>query len=81
MRVEVLFFAQFKDAFGSDAETMELQDGGTVADVVRVLRRRESWASVASIPLAFAVNERMVGRDHPLTNGDRVALLSPVSGG
>ena len=31
--------------------------------------------------LRVAVNDEMVGWDHPLTNGDQIAFLPPMSGG
>ena len=33
------------------------------------------------LALRIAVNDEMVGWDHPLTNGDHIAFLPPMSGG
>ena len=35
----------------------------------------------AHTDLRVAVNDEMVGWDHPLTNGDQIAFLPPMSGG
>jgi molybdopterin converting factor small subunit len=81
MTVELLFFAQLKEALGRSHEVLEVAEGQTVDDVVGLLRDRSEWRSVASLPLAFAVDERIVGGDHELRDGDRLALLTPLSGG
>ena len=81
MRIEVLFFAHIKDALASEGEILELETEKTVNDVVASLRGREEWSDLASIPLTFAVNEDFVDGDHALREGDRLALLPPVSGG
>jgi molybdopterin converting factor small subunit len=81
MKVDVLFFAQLKEAVGSDVRTISLDDGATVHDLVATLRSLPEWDPVASLPLSFAVNECIVGGDHALRDGDRVALLTPISGG
>ena len=81
MKIEVLFFAQLKEAVGCDTKTLDVNNGATVDDVIQVLRGLSEWSSVASLPLSFAVNERLVIGSHALQNGDRLALLTPISGG
>jgi molybdopterin converting factor small subunit len=81
VNIELLYFAQIREAFGTDRESLDVGDGSTVDRVVEILRRREEWARVARIPLTYAVNERVVGGDHVLRPGDRLVLLTPISGG
>ena len=81
MKIELLFFAQIKEAFGNGGETIEVSEGATVEQVVETLRGREQWEMVASLPLSFAVNERIVDGRFTLSPGDRLALLTPISGG
>ena len=81
MKIELLFFAQIKEVFGADGETIEVGDGTTVDEVVGELRTRDQWQKVASIPLLFAVNEKIAGGGQVLHPGDRLALLTPISGG
>jgi molybdopterin converting factor small subunit len=81
VKIEVLFFAQLKEAVGSGARTLELADSATVDEAVAALRAWPEWSGVSSLPLSFAVNERVVGGDHRLQEGDRLALLTPISGG
>lgn len=81
MKVDILMFAQLKEAVGSATRTISLEDGATVEDVVAVVRSWPEWETVVSLPLTFAVNERVVEGGYPLSDGDRVALLTPISGG
>lgn len=79
--VELLFFAQLKEALGKDRELLELDEGRTIDEVVESLKTRAEWRSVASLPLTFAVNEQVVSGAHTLRDGERLAFLTPVSGG
>jgi molybdopterin converting factor small subunit len=81
VKIEILFFAQIKDAVGSGNSKLELPDGATVDDAVTAVRAWPEWTSVSSLPLSYAVNERVVNGDHRLHEGDRLALLTPISGG
>ena len=81
MKIELLFFAQIREAFGTDGETIEVGDRTTVDEVVAELRARDQWKTVESIPLSYAVNEKITGGGQVLRPGDRLALLTPISGG
>lgn len=81
MTIELLFFAQLKEAVGSGSRTVEAPDGATVAEVVASLRQWPEWQPVSRLPVICAVNEQLVGRDHRLRDGDTLALIPPISGG
>jgi len=81
IKVELLFFAQLREALGKDREVLELEGERTIDEVVAALRGRAEWQGVASLPLTFAVNERVVSGAHTLRDGERLAILTPVSGG
>jgi molybdopterin converting factor small subunit len=81
MTIEVLFFAQLKEMLGQDREFLEVTEGKTVDDVMSSLRQRREWHGIASLPIVFAVNEEMVAGGHVLRDGERLALLTPLSGG
>jgi molybdopterin converting factor small subunit len=81
MKITVLYFAQLKEAFGSDRDLLDVPAGATVDDVVASLRDRTEWSAVSSLPLRYAVNERIVDAGTKLGDGDRLALLTPISGG
>jgi molybdopterin converting factor small subunit len=81
VKIELLFFAQIREAFGAGSETIEVDDGATVDDVVAALRERAQWELVAALPLSCAVNEKIANGGQSLRPGDRLALLTPISGG
>ena len=82
MQIELLYFAQLKERFGTDRECFDIgEDGRSIRDVVAELARRADRHHLAELPLSFAVNEEHVDADHTLADGDRLAILTPVSGG
>jgi molybdopterin converting factor small subunit len=81
MKIEVLFFAQLKEAVGCESKSLEVADGATVEGCIAAIREWPEWSAVSQLPLTYAVNERIVDGRHPLSEGDRLALLTPISGG
>jgi len=86
MKVRILFFGLLKDIFARESDSVELHAGASVADAVsrcRQLAALQQPSAAASIwgSLAVAVNREYAALDHPLKDGDEVALLPPVSGG
>jgi molybdopterin synthase catalytic subunit len=82
VRIDVLYFGVLKDVAGCERESLELGDGSTVADAVRLLRARASNGSdVTWNSLAVAVNREYAGPETVVQDGDEVAFLPPVSGG
>lgn len=81
MRVQVLYFAVFKERLVKDHESVELADGKCVQDLVDVLA--EIHPAIAALRGKFrvAVNQELVGDEHALADGDEVALIPPVAGG
>ncbi|HEX2506518.1 MAG TPA: molybdenum cofactor biosynthesis protein MoaE [Gaiellaceae bacterium] len=76
MRVQVRLFAALREQAGSGSRELELPDGARARDVWPALDLGEQPGG-----LALAVNRRYVGEDQPLSDGDEVALIPPVSGG
>jgi MoaE-MoaD fusion protein len=83
MRVQVIAFGVLKDWLGSSANTVELPEGASVAELLEHLR---SGIAVRTPPLALrgiavSVNAEYAQTTHILRDGDEVGLLPPVSGG
>jgi molybdopterin converting factor subunit 1 len=81
MRVRVLYFGVLKEIFGREGEVLELEDGASVADLLRSYRGRELGAAGFWESIAVAVNQEYARGEDALRDGDEVALLPPVSGG
>lgn len=81
MTVTVRLFARARDLAGTDAATLELEPGATVADLRR--RLADAHPSLAGLLArsALAVDNEFADEAAPLPPGAEVALLPPVSGG
>ena len=81
MRVNLLFFASFRDAAGRAEETRELPEGARVADLWgRIASEIPRLAAFPAMPPA-AVNHEYVDGQTVLQDGDEIAFLPPVAGG
>ena len=81
MTIEVLFFAQLKEAMGCAKRSVDVEDGATVDGLVAMITAWPEWKPVCHLPLVIAVNERVTDTNQRLKDGDTVALIPPVSGG
>ena len=81
MRVQVLYFAAFRDAVGTDRETREIADRSTVSDLWRVLAGQVPYFGRFPAMPPAAVNREYVAAEAALRDGDEVAFLPPVAGG
>lgn len=80
MRITLLFFASYAEAFGRSEQVLELGAGATVADLLAAVRAAPGAARLPPAPLV-AVNQHYARPDTPLSEGDEVALIPPVAGG
>jgi sulfur-carrier protein len=83
--MRLLYFAWLRTRIGIAEEELPLPSGvGDVAGLVAWLRRRgvnyaEALKELKTVRVA--VNQEYVGQDHPVHDGDEVALFPPVTGG
>jgi len=81
MQVRVLFFGRLKDIVGKSEESAELSEGARVEDLfARYGRSFPELAQFRSSVVA-SVNQEFAEWRAPLSSGDEVAFLPPVSGG
>ena len=76
MQVRVRLFAALRERAGADVVELELPDGACVADALERLHDLTD-----GVPVVMAVNHEYADREVPLTGGDELALIPPVSGG
>ena len=84
--IRLVYLARLREAFGRAGETLALSadNADTVDAVVRALVARGGAFAKELAPgraVRFAVNHKLVGRDHPVGAGDEVAVFPPVTGG
>ena len=79
--VQVRYFAILRERTGREAEAFELPAGATVREARAAIAARHPEIVPLLSRIAIAVNRAVVAESHPLSPGDEVALLPPVSGG
>lgn len=81
MTIEVLLFASLRDAVGENRVRMDVPDGASALEVARALYRDQDLSHMEALPVRYAVDEAFVPGGHVLRDGDRLAIIPPVSGG
>jgi molybdopterin synthase sulfur carrier subunit len=85
MTIQMVFLARLRERLGVARETLQLPDGAaTVAELLALLRTRGGAFEAELAPgraFRVAVNQDVVGVDHPLRDGDELAIFPPVTGG
>jgi molybdopterin synthase catalytic subunit/molybdopterin converting factor small subunit len=76
MNVTVRLFAGLRERAGESRRELELPEGATVADVWPALDLGDEPGG-----LVYALNRVYEDRSAPLSDGDEVGLIPPVSGG
>ncbi len=79
MRVQVKFFAIFREFTKLKSESKEIADG-TTAEILWK-EYAATYPRIGNLRAAYAVNQQLVRPDHLLRDGDEIAFLPPVSGG
>src|SRR6266850_4802169 len=79
--VRARLFARLRELAGTDAESVELPTGSTVADVYDALQRLHRGLVADRNAIRAALNQEFVDWDAPVADGDEVAFIPPVSGG
>ena len=83
--MRILYFAWLRARIGHAEEELALPDGvRDVATLLQWLQRRGDRYAEALRDLSVvrvAVNQDYVTSDHPIRDGDEVALFPPVTGG
>lgn len=81
IRIGVLLFGQAREWVGSSSIELDLNAPATVETAFAILKTRQPRLAEMERSLLFAVNEEYASLSYPLSNGDRLAILPPVSGG
>ncbi len=81
MHVNVRLFARLRDLVGSGETVCDLPDAASVADVWNALERQHPAIAPYGRSVSAAVNAEFARMSAPVSDGDEVAFLPPVSGG
>lgn len=81
MKAKVRLFARLGELAGTRATDVELGEGLAARDVYSLLCDRYPALSGLGNALMYAINAEYVSPEHPVREGDELALIPPVSGG
>jgi molybdopterin converting factor subunit 1 len=81
VRITALLFGQAREWVGSPSLDLILEAPATVESAFAILKSEHPRLAEMQRSLLFAVNEEYASPSHPLSDGDRLAVLPPVSGG
>lgn len=81
MRVNVRYFAVVRERLGIESEVVEVADGADARAALDTLGGRHAALGPLRAHVRVAVNQEMVPLDHPLADGDELAIIPPVAGG
>jgi molybdopterin synthase sulfur carrier subunit len=82
--ITVVFFASLREELGTDTVSLETSGIEDVQGVVEALGQHLSgpwYETLTKSNILIAVNQEMVNVDSPVSDGDEVAFLPPVTGG
>jgi sulfur-carrier protein len=81
MKIKIKAFASVREAFGFDEKELTVSEGIAVKDVIRQLTKSYQPAPDRAMTLLYSINEEYCREDAALSDGDRLAIFPPVSGG
>ena len=81
MKINIKFFASYKEALGREQIEVELEEDSTANDLLAMLRHDYPKLGNLMETLVVSINLEYASFDTVLKEGDEVALLPPVSGG
>ncbi|WP_249582638.1 MoaD/ThiS family protein [Pseudomonas viridiflava] len=81
MKLQVQYFARYREALGLDSERVE-GDFATL-DALRqhLLQRGEAWQVLGERNVMCARNQELCALNEPVQDGDEVAFFPTVTGG
>ena len=85
MKVNVIFFASFKELLDCSSTELEVNQGSTIADLCQALSCKGSvWEKIFIDPsnsVKIACNQQMAELSTVVNDSDEVAFFPPVTGG
>jgi molybdopterin synthase catalytic subunit len=81
MRIQIRYFAVFRERLGREEEEIDLPDGANVAAAIEHLAALHAPVQTLRGRFRVAVNHTMVAESTALRDGDELALIPPVAGG
>lgn len=81
MDITVLFFASCADIVGSREKIVSIAEGSRLSDLVDKLVASHGRLADVRRSAMLSLNQEYAEENAPLSDGDEVAMIPPVSGG
>ncbi|MCS7046695.1 MAG: MoaD/ThiS family protein [Gemmataceae bacterium] len=90
MKVTVHYFAQLRRAIGCSRETVVIDEGATLAHLLRLLASRHATSAGAMLvddtgrpqpSLFLAIGDEQADINTAVRDGDEITILTPMAGG
>jgi molybdopterin converting factor small subunit len=81
MKVRAEFYSRVKEIVGASALELSVPKNATVNDLFEQLKESYSKLRDFEKSMLFGIGVEFVDRNHPLNEGDTVAIMPPVQGG
>ncbi len=81
MKITIKLFATLRQLTGWSSRSMELPTGATLSTLLAQLSDEYPQLNLNERTFYAAINQEYAEREQPLSDGDEVALLPPMSGG
>jgi molybdopterin synthase catalytic subunit len=81
MKIRLRYFAILRETVGRSDEHREVDDHATAGQVFDLIAAESPRLAGLKRSVMLMVNQEYVSADHPLSDGDELALIPPVSGG
>lgn len=81
MNVRLKLFSLARDLAGFSEQVVDLGRNPRAGEVLAYLAEHNPEFGAWRASIRLAVNEEYVSNEHPLNEGDEVAVIPPVSGG
>ena len=81
MKVRAEFYSRLKEIIEAPALEMALPENATVNDLFEQLKESYPKLQAFEKSMLFGIGVEFVDRNHPLNEGDTVAIMPPVQGG
>ena len=81
LNITIEAFAAAAEAIGTRQQTLDLPQSCSITEAWAALMKAHPQLQDLDASIAFAINNQLVDRGTILQDGDRLAILPPVSGG
>lgn len=81
MKVRAEFYSRLKEIVGAPALDISLPENATVNDLLDQLKERYPQLRDFEKSTLFGAGVEFVDRNHPLSEGETIAIMPPVQGG